>query len=276
MRGPSAAEVDAVIRCVLADLIGRDRAPQRHAPDADANVFAGRLLALRHVEAFAVGVREVKLAPGTVITPLARDAARKRGITLRTVSAAEVSPLRHAGEWGFAIEPADGLAIALRRSLLDDPAGWKEVAAEEIAGWVADSEVRGGVLVSNSPALAVWEAHQLHGVRAAAVTDAESVARAIRQLGASLIVIEPAGQSVHALRSLCSTFRRAGAPTPPPGLSDRLTRRSPAPGLNGHADRRGDRPGDAFTLAPQLAQRPLPDRPADDGSRLARWLARAR
>ena len=59
---PTPSEVDAVIRAVLS---GSDRG---------AKVFADRLFALRHAEALPDGSREVRIAPGTVVTPLARDA----------------------------------------------------------------------------------------------------------------------------------------------------------------------------------------------------------
>jgi len=273
MTNPTAIEVDAAIRSVLADLLGRGRAELRCAPDAE--VFAGRLFALRHAEALGGSTREVRLAPGTVVTPLARDFAKQRGIAIRTVSASAVRNRPDDGEWGFALDQDSGAVAALRRTLLDDRDGWREVPASEIAAWVGSAGSRGAVLVTPESAVAVWAAHQYSKVRAAAVVDAESVARAIRHLGASLLVVEPAGQTIHSLRQICSTFRRAGAPTPPPGLRS-PPRRGPVAGLDGHADRRGDRPGHALPRPPEPAKSPTGRHPADDPPSLARWLARSR
>ena len=275
MMNPTANEVDAAIRSVLADLFGHGRGRVGTRIDADAEVFAGRLFALRHAEALAVATRVVHLAPGTVVTPLARDFAKKRGIALRVVSDAEVRRHWDAGDWGFAIDHDSGAAAALRRVLLDDRDGWLEVPADEIAPWVGSAEARGGVLVTPESSLGVWAAHQHPAVRAAAVVDAESVARAIRHLGASLIVVEPTGQTIHSLRQICSTFRRAGAPTPPSGLRS-PSRRGPVDGPDGHEDRRGDRPGHALPRPPEPAKSPTPHHLADDPPGLARWLARSR
>ena len=270
MTNPTATEVDAAIRSVLADLFGRGGSAVPRAPDAE--VFAGPLFALRHAEALGKSAREIRLAPGTVVTPLAREFAKQRGIAIRIVS---VAWTRKAGEWGFAIDDPSGSSSALRRALLDDREGWQEVPAAEIAPWVGAAGSRGAVFVTPESSLAVWAAHQHLEVRAAAVIDAESVARAIRHLGASLLVVEPAGQTIHSLRQICSTFRRAGAPTPPPGLRP-PSRRGPVAGLDGHADRRGDRPGHALPRPPEPAQSPTPHHPADDPPSLARWLARSR
>src|SRR5262249_35836122 len=77
--GPGLGEVDAAVRSVLAERLGRGA----RAPDASGEVFAGRLLALRHVEAMPAGVRLVRVAPGTVITPLARDHLKRLGVEVR-------------------------------------------------------------------------------------------------------------------------------------------------------------------------------------------------
>src|SRR4051812_13628462 len=61
------AEVDRAVRSVLAEL---RREPTPALPRAE--VFADQLLSLRHVERLAAGTREVRIAPGTVVTPLAR------------------------------------------------------------------------------------------------------------------------------------------------------------------------------------------------------------
>lgn len=271
MKNPSADEVAAAIRSVLSDLFGTARVPARLASHAE--VFAGRLFALRHAEALTPSAREVRLSPGTVVTPLARDFLKQRGIAVRMVSDAEVKSHRPEGEWGFAIDDPSGTSAALRRALLEDRAGWFEIAAREVAPWVASAAARAAILVTPEASLAVWDAHQFATVRAATAADAEAVCRAIRYLGPNLLVIEPFGQSIHSLRHICTAFRRAGAPTPPPGLT---VRRGPASGLDGYADRRGDRSSDALPRASEPAQSPPRRRPADDPPSLVHWLARAR
>src|SRR4051794_22855615 len=99
MTHPTPQQVDAAVRAVLAE---RGRGARREArPDVEP--FAGRLLSVRVVEALRAGTREVWIAPGTVITPLAHDLLKRRGIGVRLVSPRDVRRGGSEGEWGFAI-----------------------------------------------------------------------------------------------------------------------------------------------------------------------------
>jgi hypothetical protein len=71
-------EVAAAVREVLRDL-DRGRASSR---DETRDVFPERLLSLRQAEGLAWNRREVRIAPGTVVTPLARDFLKRQGISL--------------------------------------------------------------------------------------------------------------------------------------------------------------------------------------------------
>src|SRR5689334_18788605 len=122
MNEPTASQVDAAVRAVLAELF------RQPAPVADGlDLFAGRLLALCHVEALAPGTRELAIEPGTVVTPMARDQLKRLGIRVRLVSAGELERLGRRGEWGFAIEEGVGIAEVLRRVLLTERDVWYEV-----------------------------------------------------------------------------------------------------------------------------------------------------
>src|SRR5262249_18282922 len=154
--------------------------------------FAGRLLGLRQAEVIPEGAREVKVPPGTVVTPLAREALKRRGIGIRVVSAREVDKASNGGEWGFACEVDSGPTSALRRGLLEG-GHWVEVGklALDAARWVAEGPGRGAIAIANESSVAVWVINQVAGVRGAAVGDADAVTRAVRYLGANLLVIEP-------------------------------------------------------------------------------------
>ena len=256
MNGPTNAQVDAAVREVLD---GLNLGLGRRGAGSIVEVFAGRLLSLRQVEGLGAGTAELRVAPGTVVTPLARDELKRRGIAIRWVSEREAGAAGREGEWGFAIETESGMAAALRRALLAGPTSWREVGADATAAaqWVAASDARGAVVLTDDAAPACWRANRAEGVRAAAIAEAGAVARAIRTLGVNLLVIEPTGQTIFALKHLCATFRRGGAPAPPPELGEGPTVRA-----DGHEDRRGDRPGHPVAGPSRLAERPVPGRAA--------------
>lgn len=257
MNEPNAQQVDAAVRAVLAQLGGRAQGAGRaqwaegREGGAATQPFAGRLFACSHAEALPVGTSEVRVAPGTVVTPLALDHLRKQGITLRIgpggSSEGSLSRARATGEWGFAIADGSGIAQALGRGLVAGTEPWLDLGTDifYVSNWAAEAEDRGAALMTAEASIAVWHANQVPGVRAAAVADADSVARAARHLGANLLVIEPAGKSLAWLKQMLFTFRRAGAPMPPAGLSSRS---------DDYAHRRGDRPGDTFPRPAQPAQ----------------------
>lgn len=216
MNGPTIDDVVAAVRLVLGD---RARRPEASVRD---DRFAGRLLSLRTAEMLPRGTREVKVAPGTVITPLARDLLKQREIAVRVVARAEIDGVRDLGEWGLAIETGceTGAVAAFRRALFDEPVPWIELggSAPVAARWVASSPRRGALVLADEASVAVWQACRVPGVRAAMGADIDAVDRAIRRLGVNLLVVEPAGRSISLLSQIGRTYRSAGAPRPPRGL----------------------------------------------------------
>jgi hypothetical protein len=199
--------VDAAVRSVLAELHAATR------PSASAPVFADRLFSLRHAETLAPGTRVVRIAPGTVVTPLARDLMKRQGVVVQLAGLAEIGTAAR-GEWAFAIDSDLGWLHALRRALLEDAGRWLELepSLDVLTGWVQASEDRGVLLVTTDGAVAVWQACQAPGVRAAFAVEPADVHRATRSLGANLIVVEPTGKSLPWIKQLATAFRQAGAP----------------------------------------------------------------
>ena len=256
MTAPTIAQVDDAVRAVLAG-IRRVPAPDRRRPRA----FAGRLLSARHVEMIPPGEIEFRIGLHTVVTPIARDMLKRRGITLRTVSDAEA---HRRGEWGFAIEDRLATADAIRRAILEISGNWNEVGPDvvEAAQWVSGGSERGAVVITSEASVANWLATQIPGVRSATVVDADAVARAVDQLGANLLVIEPQSQSLPSLKHCLNIFRKHGAPEPPDWLV----------GGNVDADWRDHRPGDVLTAAPFVEKSTIVDRRAfDSGSHHRRF-----
>ena len=196
-RDAEIARVLDAVRWVLGG-VARSRSVQ-------PSVFPERLLALRHVESLAAGDRELCVAPGTVVTPLARDELKRRGIAVRWISRHEVDAVSRRGEWAFVIEGEGGVLSALRRSWLDGAEGWRELAAlPDAVRWVAESGERGVLLVTEQAAVAVWRANQVAGVRAASAETSAAVDRAIRSLGVNLLAVEPEGKPLPLLKQLAA------------------------------------------------------------------------
>ena len=215
--GPGPGEVDRAVRSVLADWLSVPKPSTPQARRVGLDGYAPHLLSLKRAEALPSGLRTLQVAPRTVITPLARDYLKHRGINIQYVSKGEVDRFRNRGEWGFAIESFSGLMEAFRRTLLAETETWHELgpSLEQVTTWLTRSEGRGVMFLSDEASVTVFRACQTPGVRAAAAWELESVARAVRLLGANLIVVEPAGKSLAFLKQVGTTFRRAGGPVPP-------------------------------------------------------------
>lgn len=205
MSEPTIAQVDAAVRAVLSGRSGAGRGPGAS--------FAGRLLTFRHVQAWDSSEREIRVGVGTVVSPMARDELKRRGITVRVVADVQVGIDRVEGEWGFAIDPGSGWLEAVRRGLLSGSEGWSEIgrSAEDVSKWIIQASHRGAALLTIESALACWWANRIDGVRAATVSGAEEVPRAVRSLGMNLAVIDPTSKSIPSLRHLLKTFRKLGA-----------------------------------------------------------------
>ncbi len=202
-----AIDVDAVVRAVLAELA------RRNGREAKDQILAGRLLGQSQLEALDGSVKEVRVAAGTVVTPLARDEMKRRGISLKVVSGGETS--KGTGEWALAIDgPRSGKAEAIRRALLD---GWAEVASDSLHSWLVAPD-RGALFLTPEASVAVWRGNRVEGIRAASACDVDSVTRAVRHLGLNLLVIEPAAHSIPSVKAMAEAFRRGGAPRAPEGL----------------------------------------------------------
>ena len=220
---PSWSEVNAAVLAVLGEF-GRASRSNGRPSKGHRDVFVERLFSLRHAE--DVGeVDEVRVVAGTVVTPLAKDWLKRRKIAIRIVSGREAAFARSQlkGEWGFAIESRSGQVEAIRRMLLDD---WSEVGPDvvEAARWIIEGDGRGALVVTDEASVATWRAGRVEGVRAATVAEPEAVSRAIRGLGANMIVVEPPGKSIYLLKQIGERFRQGGAPVLPGWLEAEAAR----------------------------------------------------
>jgi hypothetical protein len=216
-------QVAATVQVVLAEFRDRTQTPVCTRREPDGQVFVGKLLSARHASAFPPGTRTVRVAPGTVVTPEAREMLKRLAITIRLTSPGDPLTASARGEWAFAIElgAETGTTQALRRALLDDPRPWAELESslEAAIAWLLEGSGRGAMLITADTAVAVWESCQVPGVRAATAAEPLDVGRAVASLGVNLLVIEPAGKSIAWMKQLGVAFRQSGAPAAPRSLA---------------------------------------------------------
>ena len=210
--GPTLDDVDSAVRTVIAEMFGRRSGKPK--VDEWSEDFSGRLFALRHAETLKVGVRAVRVSPGTVVTPLARDYLKRQGIEVRYASRSELERVDRRGEWAVAFEDDSGQNRALRRSFLDGEDSWREIVSSP-PDWVAETAGRGALVLTREASVAVYRACLVPGVRACSAAEPEAASRAVKALGVNLLVVETPGKPIALVRQIGTAFRRGGAPEPP-------------------------------------------------------------
>ena len=169
-----------------------------------------RLLSADDLRVHLTSQRELLLLPRTIITPLAADALKARGVRIRwQVPAAQDKAAPKQGTWCYAQEKHDATTIAAIKAMeregstltqLDIAAAsgtWARKAAETIlAGYL------GGIVFCSDPAAACCVANKIAGMRAAAVVNASQVVRAKKNLGANLFAVEMPGPTFFEVRQM--------------------------------------------------------------------------
>jgi ribose 5-phosphate isomerase RpiB len=194
-----------------------------------------RVLSAADLRGSLNGHREVVLGPDVVVTPLAGEELRFRGVAVRRAPAAPAG----GAAWGCGqdrpyplVQSAvqalarDGLAVRSFPAADDLPCRWARAVAE----CLARGECAGGVLFCEDPGLAACVANKVGGVRAVSVCTVGQAARATLSLAANLLVVEMPGRTFfeirQILRALCDNA--AGCPD---GVACTLRE------LDGHAHR---------------------------------------
>jgi hypothetical protein len=211
--------------------------------DAHDQVLAWprRVLSAADLRGSLNGHREVLLSPEAVVTPLAGDELRERGIVLRR---REAEPKRSQATWGYgqdrphplvrsAVQAVEREGLSVRELPAaggDLPCRWAKAVAE----CLARGECAGAVLFCADPGLVACVANKVPGLRAVGICTVGQAARATLALAANLVVVEMPGRTFFEVRQILRTLFTGGAVCPE-GVACTLQE------LDGHAHRRGDR-----------------------------------
>lgn len=239
---PTPAEVAAAVMAVLREMAGARQAaaPQGNSRlidpgdlvavdrtsaivDASSIAFPGKLLLERHAASLPDSTRHLVTGPSTVVTPLAREILRKRGVHVRIATmpdAGSTSPSQ-AGEWGVVRLCESPQAQTLEAMLIGRGGeGWAGFgqSADTAVDWL-DSHANGHLaLLAHSACSALWWTIR-RGVRAAQVQVTGDVERVVTSFAPRCLVIEPARLAIHESRQIFRTWRGMGVQEPRPETS---------------------------------------------------------
>jgi ribose 5-phosphate isomerase RpiB len=193
-------------------------------PDAQVLCWPRRVLSADDLRRHLTSQRELQLLPRTIITPLAADELKMRGIRI-TWQDTKPAPAKEACPWGYAQERHDVAVTSAVQALERDGIRLAALEVPADALWKAGA---GAIVFCGDPSLVCCVANKYSGVRAAVVATPQAAARARQTLGANLFAIEMPGRTFFELRQILRTIC-AGAAACPTALARTLKE------LDGHA-----------------------------------------
>lgn len=154
--------------------------------------------------------RELLLLPRTIITPLALDELKAKGIRIQWQASPglnEAKPGDRTTKWFYAQENVDTMIAVLTQALARD--GIALTPFEMANGpWIVRLAERimtnnaGGIAFVREPALTCCIANKIAGIRAAAAHSVPNVTSIKKTLGANLYAIDHVGKTFFELRQM--------------------------------------------------------------------------
>lgn len=195
-------------------------APTRLPTQPPARVLTGFITARRLQDA---GSTTVVIAADARLTPLARDYARERKLTITRGSDLSARPATQTDTpvfmtWADGACPAVAattrrLAERLTPVRVGDNA--LHVAIGDLARAVSAERAAGGVLFVRSAARAACYANRCPSLRAVVGTCGEAVEQGINELGANVLIVEYPHHGAKAIDAMVERFTAAAPATPP-------------------------------------------------------------
>jgi ribose 5-phosphate isomerase RpiB len=164
-----------------------------------------KLLSADDLRRHLTSQRELVLLPRTVVTPLAADELRAKGVRIRWEQKAEATP--KTASWFYAQEKPTMLVSSVVQALEGDGIQLAELSGSprSLAETLVANYV-GGVIFTGDAAIAMCIANKVAGVRAAYVVNVIQATRAKKNLGANLFAIEMPGPTFFEMRQMLKTI----------------------------------------------------------------------
>jgi hypothetical protein len=208
---------------------------------ADGQVlrWTGRIVAAEDLRRSLNGHRELLVPSRAIITPLAAEELRARGVRV-TCQPAEAAPPERP-MWGIAQDlPYPEVASAVQGLRRDGlvvkemqacPAGARCSWSRALAECVARGECHGGVVFCQDPGLVCCVANKVAGLRAVAVARVAQAAQALLTIGPNFLAVEMPGRTFFEIRQVLRCLCGSDAPACPAQVACTLQE------LDGHAHR---------------------------------------
>jgi hypothetical protein len=174
------------------------------------------------------GETTVEIARNTIVTPLAREHLRDKGVALTWRSDGSTSKKSSTG-WNLAVERNDPRALAVLKAIsgegksptiLHGPGNstrsqWYRSLAEAVSG----SNIRGMLAFCVDPEVCICVAAKVAGVRPALAVTPAQTARVLITLGCNFVALETTGRTFYELRQMTRIVTESGKPEAPPELA---------------------------------------------------------
>jgi hypothetical protein len=232
-----AIDIEGIVREVLSRLLTPEAAKSTDS-SASSNsgtsnngkqiVLLQRVVTLAELDGELTGASQVVVPRGAVVTPAVKDLLRQTGVALTFAANGTKTDKSNKHRLTIAVvetsyEPA-GLLRAIEGEFVSVQRLAKtglDTVIDEIAAQVA----RGGdlgLLLTGRTAAANCLANRQRGVRAVVAEKVSDVARAISDVGANLLVIDPAMKGIFELKQMAKAFAAPGIRQCPADLRERL------------------------------------------------------
>ncbi len=221
--------------------------PANSNTDSQVLCWPKRLLSAEDLRRHLTSQRELEVLPKTIITPLAMDELKAKGIRLtwqiirRTDDRATVvgSPTPTSTAWAVAAEKLEPALEAAIRSLTHDGVRLTQLSTKAVSPWQWAVEIAtevetgrhsGVVVFTGDPGLICCVANKVSGLRAVSVMTVSQATRARQNLAANFLAVEWPGRTLFEIRQILKTAASTNVPCSE-SLANQLKE------LDGHAHR---------------------------------------
>jgi hypothetical protein len=172
------------------------------------------------------GQRELRLSASAIVTPLALDELKTRGVRItrgESSSGERTTGNGAAHKWAYWLDAPNAIIEAALRALAKENLALQPLELEATLGpgWFRSMEnvirtrlVGGAVIFTRDAALVCLAANRLPGLRAVAVTSAADVKRVLASVGANVLAVDPMGRSYFEVRQILRTTATMKATCP--------------------------------------------------------------